>query len=180
MLQDDETSNNLVSQCLTPQIEEHKPRVQCRRVTEDSLESVEGFGALNKSSGDLPICRSMNILSTMIATQKVHTEGVERTSCRRTRPENGNHAHCQRNSSNTVIYKYEHPIRKSSLGRIESHVPMSPNGGRMVVGVTPRTVLMALRVQPNSATTCSVVREVKGCDGLVMGHGMEETASYPM
>lgn len=41
------------------------------------------------------------------------------------------------------------------------HLPISPKGGRIVVGVTPRTFLIAFRVQPNSATICSVVREVK-------------------
>ena len=30
----------------------------------------------------------------------------------------------------------------------------------MVVGVTPRTALMALRVQPNSATICALLNDV--------------------
>ena len=30
----------------------------------------------------------------------------------------------------------------------------------MVVGVTPRTVRIALRVQPNSATTCALLKDV--------------------
>jgi hypothetical protein len=33
----------------------------------------------------------------------------------------------------------------------------------MVVGVTPRTALIALRVQPSSATTCSLVKVVRDC-----------------
>lgn len=41
---------------------------------------------------------------------------------------------------------------------------MSPLGGRMVVGVTPRAALIALRVQPNSATICSLVKDVRDCE----------------
>ena len=44
-----------------------------------------------------------------------------------------------------------------------NNVPMSPVGGRMVVGVTPSTSLIAFLVQPNSATICSLVKVVKGC-----------------
>ena len=40
---------------------------------------------------------------------------------------------------------------------------MSPNGGRMVVGVTPSTFWIALRVQPSSATICSFVMVVRAC-----------------
>ena len=38
---------------------------------------------------------------------------------------------------------------------------MSPWGGRMVVGVTPRTRLIASRVKASSATICSLVRVVR-------------------
>ena len=54
---------------------------------------------------------------------------------------------------------------KSILGSestyVAGNIPMSPWGGRMVVGVTPRTFLMASRVKASSATICSLVRVVR-------------------
>lgn len=44
--------------------------------------------------------------------------------------------------------------------------PISPLGGRIVVGVTPRTEWIALRVQPSSATICSLLKVVKACANI--------------
>jgi len=39
---------------------------------------------------------------------------------------------------------------------------MSPYGGRIILGVTPRTSLMTFLDHPSSAMTCSLVNVVRG------------------
>jgi len=39
---------------------------------------------------------------------------------------------------------------------------MSPKGGRIILGVTPKTSLMTFLDHPSSAMTCSLVKVVRG------------------
>src|SRR5260221_10191880 len=92
------------------------------------------------------------------------TVRIKWSGCGRARPNDGHHSHSKSNRPDTIIYMtFAH--RQSRKIFTEPDVwssPISPYGGRIVVGVTPSTFWMARRVQPSSATICSFVRDVKG------------------
>lgn len=69
------------------------PSIQEGSVSEDTLKSLEGLFARDNACSDLPVV------------------GIKFASRGSTAPHDGNEAHCQRNSANSVIYeKNKRPV----------------------------------------------------------------------
>jgi hypothetical protein len=119
------------------------PGIQERSVSEDTLEGVEGLFASDHTRGDLPVV-GIKLASTGSAT-----------------PHDRDEAQGQRDGTDSVILgdRSQHPAPGGAY--TIWNIPMSPWGGRIVVGETPRTCLIASRVKASSATICSLVRVVR-------------------
>ncbi len=163
MLQDNKAENHVGHLNLTS--DPHVPSIERRRIAENCLKGIERRRRIDQSTTHSPVYQiELNIFRDASRHYGPLTIRIKWSRRRGCRPDDGHHPHSETDRPHAVICMTLHVVSPlaTSARSVNRSSPMSPNGGRIVVGVTPSTSWMALRVQPSSATICSFVRDVSG------------------